>query len=119
MENINDFLEQATKSCGYCVKFDDLLDWAKINVIKEYAELAYQKQKNKMEKEIKITGCYYSCTFFGNSMDGMVCNHPYWKDKGAYENMIITQDNSRDGKIPEKCPLKNEQINIVYKLDIS
>ena len=72
-----------------------------------------------MEKEIKITGCYHSCSFFGNSMDGMQCNHPYWKDKGAYENMIITQDNSRDGKIPEECPLKNEQLTIVYKLDIS
>ena len=72
-----------------------------------------------MEKEIKITGCYHSCSFFGNSMDGMQCNHPYWKDKGAYENMIITQVNSRDGKIPEKCPLKNEQLTIVYKLDVS
>ena len=49
----------------------------------------------------------------------MQCNHPYWKDKGAYENMIITQVNSRDGKIPEKCPLKNEQLTIVYKLDVS
>jgi hypothetical protein len=52
-------------------------------------------------------------------MDGMQCNHPYWKDKGAYENMIITQDNSRDGKIPKKCPLKNEQLTIIYKLDVS
>jgi len=74
-------------------------------------------------KEIKITGCYYggtnqSCPFFGYTADGMQCNHPYWKGKGAYENMIITQDNSRDGKIPDKCPLKNEQLTIVYKLDV-
>lgn len=71
-----------------------------------------------MEKEIKITGCYHSCSFYGNSMDGMQCNHPYWEDKGAYVNMIITQDNSRDGNIPEKCPLRNEQLTIVYKLDV-
>ena len=71
-----------------------------------------------MEKEIKIKECYHSCPFFGTSMDGMECKHPYWKDKGAYENMIITQDNSRDGNIPEKCPLKNGQLTIVYKLDV-
>ena len=73
-------------------------------------------KKNIMEKE--ITKCYHSCPFFGNSMDGMECNHPYWKDKGSYENMIITQDNSRDGKIPEKCPLRNEDLTIVYKLKL-
>jgi hypothetical protein len=72
-----------------------------------------------MIKKIKIKQCYYSCPFFDTSMDGMECNHPYWKDKGAYENMIITQDNSRNGKMPEKCPLKKEQLTIIYKLNIS
>lgn len=69
-----------------------------------------------MKREIKITRCYRSCPFFGNSMDGMQCNHPYWEGKGAYANMIITHDNSRDGNIPEKCPLKTEQLTSVYKL---
>ena len=71
-----------------------------------------------MEKEIKITQCYQSCPFFGKSMDGMECKHPYWEDKNPYENMIITQNNSMDGQFPEKCPLKKEDLNILYKLDI-
>lgn len=69
-----------------------------------------------MKKEIKITGCSHSCPFFGNSMDGMQCNHPYWEYRGAYENMIITQNNSGDGKVPELCPLKGEQLTITYSL---
>jgi len=72
-----------------------------------------------MKKEIEIKSCFHSCPFFNVSTDGMQCNHPYWKDKGAYENMIITQDNSRYGKIPEKCPLKNGKLNITYKLSES
>lgn len=71
-----------------------------------------------MKKEIKITKCYHSCPFFENSRGGMQCNHPYWKDKGAYENMIITRDNSREGNLPENCPLKKEDLTIVYKLDV-
>jgi hypothetical protein len=35
-----------------------------------------------MEIDIKIVGCWNSCPFYGNTMDGMQCNHPYWKDKG-------------------------------------
>jgi len=58
-----------------------------------------------MINEIKVKECYHKCWFFGVSMDGMQCNHPYWRDKEAYGNMIITQQNSRDGNIPEKCPL--------------
>lgn len=69
-----------------------------------------------MKKEEKIKDCFHSCPFFGNSMDGMECNHPYWKDKGAYENMIITRNNN-DGNVPEKCPLRDEQLIITYKLE--
>ena len=57
------------------------------------------------KKEI-VKGCYHQCTFFGTDMDGMQCVHPYFDDKGPYDNMIITQDNSRDGNIPEECPLR-------------
>lgn len=70
----------------------------------------------KMKKVIEINSCYHDCPFFGTSMDGMECNHPYWEDKGAYENMIITQDNSGYGKIPEKCPLRNDELTITYRL---
>ena len=69
-----------------------------------------------MKKEIQVVGCFHSCPFFGSTMDGMVCNHYYWKDKEAFSEMIITNDNSKDGNIPEKCPLKIEQIEVTYKL---
>lgn len=70
-----------------------------------------------MNKITKISGCYHSCPFFSTSMDGMHCAHPHWDDKGAYENMIIDQENSRGGNIPEKCPLKDDDLSITYKLD--
>jgi len=66
-----------------------------------------------------ISQCYNSCPFFGTSTDGMQCNHPYWKDKGAYENMIITHDNSRDGKFPNQCPIKNGYNTISHQYIIS
>lgn len=69
-----------------------------------------------MEQEIKIKGCYNTCCFFISQSDGMECNHPYWKDRSPYENMIITQINSRDGKIPEKCPLRIAPLTVTYKL---
>jgi hypothetical protein len=69
-----------------------------------------------MEIKINVIGCYHSCPFFGTSMDGMECHHPYWKDKESYAGTIITQDNSRDCKIPEKCPLRTEELTITYKL---
>jgi len=69
-----------------------------------------------MNKEEKISQCYQSCPFFGVSMDGMFCKHPYWEGKDAYANMIITQDNSKNGDIPEKCPLKKSDLTIKYKL---
>ena len=55
-----------------------------------------------MTEQIEIKNCYHSCPFYGNSMDGMQCNHPYWKDKEPYDNMIITHENSMDGKIPDE-----------------
>ena len=67
-----------------------------------------------MKKEIKITGCKHWCPFFGISMDGMECNHPYFDDKGAYDNMII--DHEVD--IPTRCPLRKEPLDIHYKLEI-
>lgn len=70
-----------------------------------------------MNKEIKVTICYHQCPFFGNSMDGMYCGHPYWEDKEVYANMIIDHDNSHHG-VPEKCPLRNGQLTINYKLSI-
>ena len=72
-----------------------------------------------MIQEIKIKECYRSCPFYGYSMDGMECNHPYWQNKGAYENMIITHNNSTNGKIPEKCPLRKSELTTIYKVSIS
>ena len=42
-----------------------------------------------MENEIKITKCYHSCPFFGVSMDGMECYHPYWKDRGVNNRQYL------------------------------
>ena len=61
---------------------------------------------NSRYRQIKHI-CYHTCKYFGVSMDGMECNHPSFKDtKAFYANMIITQENSTNGKIPAECPLK-------------
>jgi len=73
----------------------------------------------KYIREQIVNECYHECNFFSTNMDGMKCNHPYWEDKGAYDNMIITQDNSRDGNIPEKCPLRNGHTEIVLKISLN
>lgn len=68
--------------------------------------------------EIIIDKCRNRCPFYSSNMDGMFCGHPYWDDKKPYDNMIITQSNSVDGKIPLKCPLRIEELNIKYKLKL-
>jgi hypothetical protein len=70
----------------------------------------------KIDKEIVINECFNKCPFFGVSMDGMECQHPYWDDK-CYENMIITHDNSKNGNVPEKCPLRKNSFTTIYKLE--
>lgn len=69
-----------------------------------------------MEKEIQIKQCYHSCPFFKTTNQEMYCNHPFFEDKSEYENYIITQENSKNEKVPEKCPLKTENLTINYKL---
>ena len=59
----------------------------------------------------QVSQCYHGCQFFGTSMDGMECNHPYFKYKGAYDNMIITQYNSH-GRVPDDCPLRDGPVEI-------
>jgi hypothetical protein len=66
-----------------------------------------------MEIIKEISQCS-KCPFWGNSMDGMECRHPYWESKAAYENMIITQSNV--GSIPKECPLKNESVTTIVRL---
>lgn len=72
-----------------------------------------------METEhIKISGCIDICPFYQVAMDGMDCGHPFFEDKGAFDNMIITQDNGKDGKIPPKCPLRKKPFKsrVIYSL---
>lgn len=69
-----------------------------------------------MKKIKHIKQCLHHCPFYENTMDGMNCGHPYWNNKGAYESMIINTSNSSNGKIPEKCPLRKESLEIIYKL---
>jgi hypothetical protein len=76
----------------------------------------------------EVTKCN-DCPFWGNSMDGMECRHPYFekrakesrfihmiKDDGwdPYENMIINSSNVNG--IPDKCPLKSGEVVTIVKL---
>lgn len=67
---------------------------------------------------IEVTECFHSCPLFDNSLDGMACGHPYWKDKNVYENMIIRQDNSRN-TVPPKCPLRQNDVEIVKVIKLN
>lgn len=60
-----------------------------------------------MEITTKVAVCR-NCPYYWVSMDGMECGHPYWKDKGPYDNMIITQQNVRT--IPKECPLRHSPV---------
>ena len=71
-----------------------------------------------MENEIKITTCYHICPFFTVESNQMYCDHPHWVGMGVYDNLIITQENSRDGKVPIECPLRKEKLVITYSLNI-
>jgi hypothetical protein len=76
----------------------------------------------------EVTKCN-DCPFWGNSMDGMECRHPYFekraeerrfihmiKDDGwdPYENMIINSGNVNG--IPDKCPLRSGEVVTIVKL---
>lgn len=60
---------------------------------------------------VTISNCKH-CNFYFVSMDGMECKHPYWADKPAYVNMII----SHDIAVSKECPLRKEALKITYKL---
>jgi hypothetical protein len=51
-------------------------------------------------------------------MDGMKCGHPYFEEKEPYDDMIINQANSRYGKIPEKCPLREGQVEVILRVKL-
>jgi len=65
-----------------------------------------------INKVFDVTKCWNSCDFYGTVENCMVCNHPFFDNKGSYAGCIITHENSRDDKIPEKCPLRQESIKI-------
>lgn len=68
-----------------------------------------------MKQQVTITKCIHQCPFYQTSMQEMNCNHPAWAGADPYDNMIITQENGREG-FPEKCPLRKEELTITYKL---
>jgi len=70
-----------------------------------------------MEHTIKVKACGHICPFFDFSSDDLICEHPYWNDKGEKANQIITQENLMDSTHPEKCPLKNEDLTLHFKLN--
>jgi len=65
----------------------------------------------------KIVNDCWDCPFLGKSPDGMECDHPYFKDKGAYDNMIITHNNSHQ-KVPNECPLKQSSVTMIKKIEL-
>lgn len=58
-----------------------------------------------------IEKCFHTCPYFeteGGPGPIMVCGHPFWKDKGCYDKMIISHPECDTG-FPKKCPLlKND-----------
>ena len=75
---------------------------------------------NKYVSTKTVTSCFNSCNFYSSDMDGMKCTHPFFNDnKDVYANMIITCLNSRDGKIPKKCPLRKEGIEVIIRFELS
>jgi len=66
-----------------------------------------------IKKTKKVKGCWNECPFYTTSGNAMKCGHPYFeKLKDPYKCMIITHENSRDGNIPNECPLKKEEIKL-------
>ena len=63
-------------------------------------------------------GCFHSCHFFDKGGQLMRCKHPFFDDKDYFDAMIINQDNSRDGKIPEKCPLREDEVELITKVKL-
>jgi hypothetical protein len=76
----------------------------------------------------EVTKCN-DCPFWGNSMDGMECRHPYFEKRAEesrfihmteddgwdpYENMIINSSNVNG--IPDKCPLRSGEVITIVKL---
>ncbi len=72
--------------------------------------VTYLNIKTEKEYGKPVKQCYHGCPFFGGGKE-MECDHPYWEGKGAYDNMIITQDNSH-GRVPDECPLREGGIKI-------
>jgi hypothetical protein len=57
-----------------------------------------------------LDGCGSECPYYEVYGNEMTCDHPTLKNSGnAWAGLIITQNNSGDGKFPEECPLRNEQ----------
>lgn len=68
-----------------------------------------------MKQTIIIKECYHVCPFFIRT-HYMECLHPFWTDKGTYDNLIITRNNSI-GRTPDECPLRKETLVRTYKLE--
>lgn len=64
-----------------------------------------------MKKVKEIDGCYRICPLQADSIDGPYCKHTFFENAQNGEDIL-----SRDEWIPEKCPLRKEDLNITYKL---
>ena len=68
-----------------------------------------------MEKVIQIDGCCHKCIGYPGHGDGLQCQHPIF-GKTLDKGYIISHENIREGSLPKKCPLRKENLTIVYKL---
>jgi hypothetical protein len=66
---------------------------------------------HKFYEYFEIKECYHNCPLFQSNGNEMWCGHPQWKTaKSMYDSYIITHDNSKDGNIPEECPLRKNTL---------
>ena len=72
----------------------------------------------KHMKNISILSCCNACPLYYSDADGMKCGHPFFFNKDSLSAMIITQDNCKYNTIPEKCPLRNEPVELVSNITL-
>ena len=61
--------------------------------------------------ETKIIKECSDCYFLGTFNGYMECNHPILNYKNLYSKNIITKENS-DGRVPNECPLRENDIEL-------
>lgn len=91
-------------------KFNEIIDFNDEEWEEDLEEIG-DKEIIERKKVIKVCN---KCYFFINTQDGPSCSHPYWKDKGAWDNMLSVKEIKN---IPFKCPLKKYDVVVRVTLE--